>query len=421
MGWLFFDKILRMGIGVIVGVLVARYLGPKLFGLLNYAQSLVALFAPVASLGLDNIVVRNIIREPKSILDILGTTFILKLIAALFVVGIMTGTIVIGDSGNTEIHLLVAIIAMGMVVQAFDTIDFWFQSQVLSKNTVIAKNAAFIIISLFKVLLIYIKAPLVAFAWAGTVELALGAIGLVLIYWRSGNNPLKWQASFLTAKQLLRESWPLIFSSLTIVIYMRIDQVMLGRMLGASAVGIYSAAVRISEVWYFIPMAVFSSIAPYITETKKNNEQAYYERLQYLFNGMVGTAIVIAIIVSLSADKLIIMLFGSEYSAAGPVLTIHIWAAIFVFLGVVRGLWIINEGLMKWAFATNVIGAIMNILLNLMLIPLYGIIGSAVATVFSYMIATYLACGFYKKTRIIFYMQTRSLFWIFYKFCQNRS
>lgn len=409
MGWLFFDKFFRMGIGLFVGVWVARYLGPEKYGTLGYAQAFVALFATFASLGLDSIVIRDIVNDPSCKDETLGTAFSLKLAGGFLTTVLSVAAIYLLRPEDTLTLYLVGIIAIGTVFQSFSTIDFWFSSQIQSKYTVYAQNIAFVIISVIKVVLILRQAPLIAFAWAALAEVIIGSAGLVAFYRLNGYSMRKWKNNWFRARQLLNQSWPLILSGVTIMIYMRIDQIMLGQMVGQYAVGIYTSAVKLSEVWYFIPSAIVASLTPALLDAKKVNETLYYLRLQKIFNLLAVIAYSVALPMTFLSHWIITILFGAEYGAAGPVLAIYIWAAVFVFQGVARGVWIVAEGLMKFSLATTFAGLVINVVLNYLLIPIYGPIGSALATVFSQFVASVGSNYFYDKTRTIGKMQMKSL------------
>lgn len=410
--WLFADRILRMVIGLIVGLWVARYLGPEQFGLYNYAIAFVALWGTFATLGLDSIVVRDIVREPSCRDETLGTAFVLKFLGGIAILLLTTGTISLLRPNDNLAYWLVAIIAAGTVFQAFDTTDFWFQSQVQSKYSVYGKTTAYLVVNLIKVALIQMHAPLIAFAWAALAEIALGAVGVVVAYRVKGQHLRAWRFSFFRAKALLKQSWPLIFSGIVIMIYMRIDQLMLGMLIGDKAVGIYSAAVKVSELWYFVPGAIVNSVFPSIIEAKTISENLYYERLQKILNLMSILSYAIAIPVTLFSSKIITLLYDESYLEAGPILATHVWAGVFVSLGVTRSSWIIAEGLMKFSFATTAAGAVINVILNLFLINRYGGMGAAVATVIAQFFASYGANAFYPKTKRIFIAQTKSLLMI---------
>ncbi|MFK0731113.1 MAG: flippase [Gloeotrichia echinulata GP01] len=408
-GWLFADRIVRMGVGLIVGVWVARYLGVEQYGTFNYATAFVALFQPVATLGLDSIVIHSIVGEPEKRGQILGTAFRLKLLGGVAWFLLALGSIFVFRHDDNLTISLVAILASVGIFQSFDTIDLWFQSQVQSKYTVLAKNTAFVIATLLKVLLINMQAPLIAFAWVTLAEVCFGAIGLAISYKVNGYSVRLWRWSFPLAKTLLKESWPLILSGLSVVIYMKIDLIMLGQMIGNSSVGIYSAAARISEIWYFIPMGIVSSVAPTIYAAKKSSETLYYKRIKQLLRLMVLLSSAVAIPMSFLSGTVIATLFGNGYAEAGPILAIHVWSSLFVFMGVATSPWFIAEGLTTFSLRRTLIGAITNVVLNIFLIPPYAGVGAAIATVISQAFASFFSNVSHSKTRKIFFIQLQSI------------
>jgi polysaccharide transporter, PST family len=410
MGWLFADRIIRMGIGLFVGIWVAKYLGAEQFGLLSYAMAFVTLFSTLSTLGLPYLVIQKIICEPEKRDQILGTTFLLQFFAGMVSLLLSLGTICVVRHGDFLMLSMVAILASSAIFQSFDTIDLLFQAQIQSKYTVLAKNSAFSIIALGKIVLITIHAPLLAFAGANLAEAVFGAIGLVVCYKNQYPSQFKWFWDTSLAKTLLSESWPLILSGLTIVVYMKIDQIMLGQMVGTHAVGIYSAAARISEVWYFIPTAIASSVSPAIYAAKKESDESqYYRRISQSLRLLSFAALLISVPMSFLSGKVVFMLFGQEYAASGLILAIHIWAALFVFIGAGSASWFVAEGLTHFSLRRNFLGAIINLVLNFFLIPIYEGAGAAIATVLSYAVAGFLANAFHPKTRKLFDIQLRAL------------
>jgi PST family polysaccharide transporter len=407
--WLFADRILRMGFGLVVGIWVARYLGVQQFGLLNYAIAFVAIFNPLANLGLDVVVVRRLVADPTQQQSILGTSFWMRFVAGwLTWLAVIIGIYLLRHDDAMTI-VTVTILGAANIFQSFDTIDLWFQSQVRSKYSVLAKNAAFIATTSIRVVMVLSHAPLVAFVVAILLEAVLGAVGLLIVYKQQGYLVKLWQWSRSLAQDLLRESLPLILSGLTIMIYMRIDQIMLGQMIGDKAVGVYSAATRISEVWYFIPMTVSSSVMPSIFNAKEISEELYYQRIGGLNRGLTWLAIAVAIVMTFVSKPLIVMLFGNSYIESGTILAVHIWASVFVFSGVATSGWFIAENLSYLSLYRTLSGAIVNILLNIFLIPIYGGLGAAIATVIAQAVASFISNGVNPKTRKLFKIQIKSL------------
>jgi O-antigen/teichoic acid export membrane protein len=414
-GWLFGDQILRMAVGLLVGVWIARYLGPEQFGLLNYAMAFVALFGAIASLGLNGIVVRDLVKMPEDANTILGTAFLLQFVGGFLAFGLVLFAIGFARPDDSLSKLMVAVLGFVMVFKSTEVVKYWFESQVKSKYTVWIENGAFLLFAAVKVALILGEASLMAFVWAAFAEGVLVAAGLLGIYaWRGGklNN---WRPHFIRAKILLKDSWPLILSGLAVMVYMRIDQIMLGQMLGDEAVGIYSAALRISEVWYFIPTAIVASVFPSIIEAKKQSESLYYQRLQKLYDLVVFLALAVAVPMTFLSKWLIGLFFGDNYWEAGDVLALHIWTGLFVSMGVASSRWYLIENLQMLAFTRTLIGAFVNILANLLLIPKFGVQGAAIGTLLSQAAAAYLFDFLHPKTRGVFWMKSKS-FIPFYRY-----
>ena len=423
--WLFGEKILRIVVGLFVGIWVARYLGPEQFGLFSYAQSFVGLFTAIATLGLDGIVVRELVKDESRRDELIGTAFWLKILGALGVL-IVLAIAVNFTSNDSYTNSLVFIIASATIFQSFNVVDMYFQSKVLSKYIVYANVISLFISSIVKITLILNEAPLIAFAWVILFDSFILASGFIYFYLKNRRHneqpnrysvfdtesSFAWKFNKSTAFSLLKDSWPLILSGIVISIYMKIDQVMIKEMMNAEAVGQYAAAVRLSEAWYFIPMVIASSLFPAIINAKKQSEELYYARLQKLYSLMVWLAIAIALPMTFLSDWVVHFLYGEQYNQAGSVLMIHIWAGVFVFLGVASGKWLLSENLQIFSTVNTSIGAIVNIWLNYILIPKIGVSGAAWATLISYFVAAYLCLLFFKKTRINFANLSKSLFFI---------
>lgn len=407
-GWLFFDKILRMGVGLIVGVWVARYLGPEQFGLFNFASAFVGMFGAIAGLGLQGVVVRDLVREPSSKEEILGSAAALQLVSGFVAYGLILATIFWLRPDDALTKTIVAILGSMMLFKASEVAVCWFESQVLSKFTVWVQNGTFLVFASIKVLLILQGASLIAFAWVTMVEGMVVAMMMLIVLGVRGPWARQLRVTVARAKSLLADSWPLLLSGVSVMIYMRIDQIMLGQMVGDEAVGIYGAAVRISEVWYFVPMAIVSSVFPAILGAKERDEDLYYNRLQRLFDLLVWVSIGVAFPMTFLSTTIISLIFGVAYESAGPILAVHIWAAIFVFLGVASGQWFLAENRQGLGLQRSVLGMIVNILLNIALIPQFGALGAAWATVVSYAIAAMFADILQAETQLIFLMKARS-------------
>lgn len=406
--WLVAERLLGMAINFVVVIYVVRYLGSANFGKLSYCISFVGLFEAIAKLGLDDIVVRNLVREKEHSNTILGSSFVLKLIGSLAACSlILVSILTFNDDWQTRWMTL--IIAFGLVFTSFDVIDYWFQSQVQSGAIAIVRSIQLILSSLTKLIFVIWQFPLIAFVWLVLIDYSVKAIAIIWVYWRHHYSLFNWRFNWSQASRLLKDSFPLILSGVMVAIYMKIDQVMLGNLANDRAVGNYAAAVRFSEIWYFIPIAICSSVYPAIIQAKQRSEQEYYSKLQQLYDLMVWMALAIAIPMTFVAKPLMIKLLGAEYAEAGEILAWHIWAGVFVFLGVARSKWLMVENFTVFSFATTSIGALTNVVLNFFLIPTYQGNGAAIATVISYAIAAYFACFFYRPMFKTGWMLTKAI------------
>ncbi|HCJ28762.1 MAG TPA: flippase, partial [Pseudomonas sp.] len=314
------------------------------------------------------------------------------------------------EVGGTEFWMLL-IVASAIFFQTFDVVEYWFQSQVQAKYPAIAKSSAILLSAGLKLLLVFSGAGVVAFAFAHTAQFMMAALILAILYkGTTAVSVMSWKASFAKARELLSQGWILYVGSIFAVIYMKIDQVMLKWMVGAEEVGVYAVAAQLSEAWYFLPTAIVASFFPKLIKLHAADATRFNQRFQQLFDVLFILAIAVALLVTLVAGPLISLLFGTEYQNSASILTIHIWAGVFIFMRAAFSRWILIEGALMFSLVTQGLGALANIGLNALLIPHYGGEGAAMATLISYAIASYAALLVHKKTRPVFYMMTKSMF-----------
>jgi O-antigen/teichoic acid export membrane protein len=397
-----------MLISFVVTIFVVRYLGPEDFGVISYAMSFAALFSAFAILGLESIIIRELVKNPEKRDELLGTGFWLRTIgAAISIIVIIITLFIIQEKFTLSVFILIA--AASHFFQSFQIIDYFFRAKVQAKYSVYVQFSAMLLSSVFKVILILVGAPLIYFVIAFSVEFVLAAAGFLIAYKANKLSVFNWHFSRLLGKELMKDSWPLILSGIMVSLYMRIDQVMLKYMMDEKSVGYYAAAVRLSEAWYFIPVAICNSLFPAIVNAKNVSEVFYQNRMQKLYDLLAFIAIIIALPVTFFSNQIITILYGNEFISSAPVLTIYIWAGVAVFLGVASNQFLINENLTKFSFFRTALGTISNIILNFFFIPVMGITGSALATLISYSIATF-SIGISKQTYTHFWMMVKSLF-----------
>jgi PST family polysaccharide transporter len=416
--WLFGYTIYRIIIVLFVTVWLARYLGPNNFGVFNYSLSFVTLLSVISTLSLDKLINKKILQPLSNQNEILGTSFVLRILGTILLINIAAFTIRIIRFDDSLVFSLVVIFSVSYIFKSFDVIKYWLESQVEAKYSSIAEAISITLSSIIKLLLIRYEAPLIAFAWAVFAETLFMAVGLIIFYKLKSHSVFLWRSSKKTMIDLLNEAWPLIFAGAFYLIYTRIDQIMLGEMIGNESVGVYAAAVKISEGLLVIPTVIATSFFPAMLNTRNKNNNLYLARTQHLLNIMVIIGLSAGICVYILATPIITIVFTESYRESSTVLSIHVWGATFTAMSTISFRYFIAEGLQKTSFYRGLTGLFINIFLNYMLIPKYGTSGAALATVISQVIALYLFNVVNNSTRKIFYMQTKALLLIgiFYTF-----
>lgn len=409
LGWLVTERLVRLVFNVGVGILVARYLGPAQFGTLNYALALVAIGLAISEAGVEAFVKRELIRDPERAAAVLGAAWRLRLIAG----GLCYATSLMWAAWSETDRVasaLVAILGLMLFQPALAVSDLWLHARLQARLAIRARLAALIIGALGRVVLVILGTPLVAFAIIAVVE---AAIAVVLLNWTARTAGRPDHAVFVTSDEMSRlwnDSWPLLLSAITVILYMRIDVVMLRQMSSETDAGTYAAAVRLSELASFFPAAIVTSLLPGLLSAKADGADAYGRSLQRLFDLNALVAYAVAIPMVLLAPWIVGLAYGESFAPAGPVLAVHGATLMWAALGVVRGQFCVNEGLTHFHLLATSAGAVLNMLLNFIFIPRYGAVGAAWGTLIAQGFAAWVSSFCFQPVRRCAVMQTRALF-----------
>jgi len=435
--WLFSEQILRLIAGFFVGVWIARYLGPEKFGLFSYALAFVFIFQGIAKLGLDGIVVRDLVQEPEKRDVYLGTSFWLKLLGGIITFLIITIILVIQSLLTshfspltshfslltshffTETNIYILIIAFGIIFQSFEVIDFYYQATVQAKYISIRRIVQLILSSIIKIFLVLIGADLILFVLVSLFDIISLSIMGWLIYRSQGLPNFVRYFDIGIGKKLLKDSWPLLLSSITIMIQARIDQVMLKQFIGFRELGNYVVALNIIEALAFVPMILHQSLLPAIVEAKKQSKDIYYNRLLNYYRLMFSLFLIVFIILFFYGDVITRFLYGSKYIIASQIISIMAFRLFFAYMGVAKGAFITTENLFRYSLITSIVGAILNVILNYILIPQFKSTGAILSSFISFFITIFLFDLFYSRTRINFILMMQAIL-TFYRIRLNR-
>lgn len=408
-GWATLGRIVRVLTETLVSIFVARYLGPSDYGLMNYVVSFVAIFTTISVFGLDNIEIREIAKPENDKNEILGTAFRLRLIFAFIAfVSIIVALFFSGADYYTSI--LIIIYSTSVILSTFNLIRNYFTAIVNNKYIVITEILRCFVGALIKVVLLLIKAPLIFFIIALAFDFFLVAGGYVATYNKLVGSIKEWTFNKEKAKYLIRESFPLLLSGAAVIIYQRIDQVILKGLLNNEAVGYFSVAAKFSEFILFVPLIISQTVSPILVGYYSSNKDVYKVKSQQFMDITVWASVALSFIVSLLSYPLIRYTFGVQYLAAVPVLQVMSFKVIGMALSNSCGQLIVIEGIQKWAVIRNLIGCVICVVSNYLLIPKFGVVGSAYATLVTVAFSGCIGNLFIPPYKHFFKQQISSLF-----------
>ncbi len=377
-GWLIGGKVLNKIIAFIVGVLTARYLGPSNYGLINYAAAYTTFFASICTLGINSIIVKNFLDYPEEQGETLGTAICMRVVSSLFSAVMITGIVFIVDHREPLTICVVALSSLSLIFQVYETINYWFQSRLMSKYPAIASNIAYVAVSVFKIILLVTGRDVRWFALSNALDYIVAAAFLFYIYRRQSGQKLKF--SWSKGKQLLSKSHSFIIAGLMVSVYASTDKFMLKQQLTEASVGYYSLASSLSVTWAFVLSAIIDSLYPVIVQAFQKDYRLYEKKNRQLYAIVFYVCVAVSLIITVSANPLIAFLYGEQYLPAVEPLRIVVWYTAFSYLGVARNAWMVCENKQKYLNYLYFSAAVINVVLNAVLIPVWGASGAAAAS-----------------------------------------
>lgn len=377
-GWMVFVQIYQMLVSLVVGVISARYLGPSNYGVINYVASFVSFFTIVCALGLETVVVKEVVdnREHEGL--VLGTSIAMRFVAgALSMVSICIIVFVL-NNGDRTMTIVAFMQSLALLFNSTLVIENWYQSNLKSRTPVLIKSFTYTVASAYKVVLLILGMGVEWFAFSTSLDAMLIAILYLAIYKRDGRSPLRF--SFRTARQLFSLSHHLMIAYIMAVVYNQMGKIMIGQLIGMSSVGVYAAAATICNMWLFVPRALSDSASPIVMDLSGHDHDKYKLRLAQLVSGIFWIGVVFALILSALSGFVIDVLYGADYADAQQPLMIIIWSTVFSSLSYARSIWMLCEDKQRYTKMIMVWGVLVNLVLGFVLIQAIGICGAAFAT-----------------------------------------
>lgn len=376
--WIIGIQIVKSLLGLVISMLTARFLGPSDFGLINYAASIVAFVTPIMYLGLNGVLVQEIVNTPEKEGEILGTSVTMTFLSSLLcVIGVISFAAAV-NRGERETVIVCALYSMLLIFQSLELLNYWFQAKLLSKYASGVALFAYAVISGYKIYLLAAHKSIYWFALSNALDYMIIVMGLFIVYKRLAGGRLKFNLS--TAKRLWGKSRYYIVSNMMIAIFAQTDRIMLKLMINDAATGYYSAAVACAGMTGFIFTAIIDSFRPLIFDDKKTDEIRYEKDMCRLYGIIIYLSLLQSLVITLFSGLIIKILYGAAYSASINALKLIVWYTTFSYLGSVRNIWILAENKQKYLWIINLSGALANVALNYILIPIMGIMGAALAS-----------------------------------------
>lgn len=395
--WLISGKIAQMLLSLIVGILTARYLGPSNYGLIGYGAAFVAFFTALCTLGINYVIIKDFVDHPEDQGLAVGSVIFLRGISSLCSAAMIVGISCVLDANEPLTIVVVALCSISLFFQIFDTLNFWFQSRYQSKVTAVVTFIAYFATSLYKIVLLVLQKDVRWFAFANSIDfIVLGAL-LLIMYYRYGGPKLKF--SWKKGKYLLSKSYHYILSGMMVAIYGQTDRLMLKQMLDESSVGYYTIAATVSTMWVFILAAIIDSIVPTIMRLHKNDYCAFERKNCQLYSIVFYASMGVSLLITIFADFIIRLMYGEAFVPSASVLKIVTWYTAFSYLGVARNAWIVCENNQKYLKYMYFGAAVLNVLMNYFMIPVWGAEGAAMASLLTQIATSIVLPCFFKPMR----------------------
>lgn len=372
--WIMFGRIFQIVLTFVTTMLVTRYLGPTQYGQITLAFSYVALFIPIGALGLNDLLVKELLDHKEENNSIIGTAIIMRLFSSCFSIIVIYFVVKI-ISNNPILPVLAVLQGISLIFRVFECINYFYQSRLFSKKAGIINAVAYSLTAIFRIVCLIIKKDIYWFAFAVSLDFIVIAILLLFTYLKDGNS-LCFSKKY--AKLLISKSRPYLFSGIMTVVSGKADSILLGNMIDETTVGYYSAATTLCNAWPFVLTAIIDSASPIIIDLYAIDKEGYKKRLKQLYASIFYISLFVAVIFTVFSKLIITIVFGSAYIPASVPLKIVCWNTIFSYFGVARFIWMQCEDKYYLERVLTLIGLIFNLACNYILISKYGIIGASI-------------------------------------------
>lgn len=381
--WIIGCKLMQAVLNLVITMLTARFLGPSGYGLINYADSIAAFLVPIMELGFAGVLVQELIDHPEDEGRIMGTSMLLSVVSSLFCIGGVVGFAFVANAGEPLTLTVCFLYSISLTFRAVELMRYWFQAKYRAKEVALVSLVAYVLVSAYKVVLLVLGLDVRYFAMSFALDYALIDLFLLILYKKRGGAHMRMDGR--VARRMLSSGKYYILSGMMVVIFAQTDKIMLKNMVSDAEVGFYSAAATCAAMTGFVFQAIVDAYRPYIFESLQRSRALFSLNMRRLYSIILYACLLESVVLALLARPAILILYGEGYLASVPILRVSVWYMTFSFLGVVRNVWLLAMGRQKYQWSINLLGALANVVLNFLLIPLWGAVGAAAASLVTQM------------------------------------
>lgn len=397
--WIMFSRVYQIAVNLVVSVLSVRYLGPSNYGLINYAASFSSLFTAFCTLGIDEVMVNELITKPQKQGKLIGTAIVMRICSSIFSVLTICLIVYALNPGKALTFWVTLLYSFGLVMQSLEVVKYFYQQRLMSKVTSLLTFFVRTIVAVYKIFLLALDKNVLWFAASNVVDHGVFGILLVLCYYHQKDPHQGFRFERSLAKDLMTKSHHFVLSGLMVALYGQMDKIMLKHLMDEAQVGFYSVATTVNNYWPFILTAIIQSARPVIIELFEKDKALFKKRLAQLYSAIIGISAVAAIGISVFAKPIILLLYGDGYLSSVNALRIVTWSTAFSYLGVARSIWVVSNGQQHFEKYLAAIGAVCNAILNYLMIPVWGICGAAIATLITQVVTNFFCGVFFRPLR----------------------
>lgn len=408
-GFYFFERIYLLVLGVVLYTFLARAYGPETMGVFSYAQTLVSFAAPFLAAGAEAIVIRELVRKKDRRPVVMGAAFVLITTSTVVVMILPLGYALLSSASSPLAFTIAVLLSLSFLPNGLLVIEHFFKANMRAASVVLPRTIVLTVSIGIKIALAWSGYPIVYIAAATAIEAAVLSVALVTVYVRQGYSPLQWRFNRAEAWFMFRQAFPAMVSAVAVLLFFRVNHVLLAQLSNYAELGKYSAAFQMFQLTGMLPLVLFSTIYPRLVALHGSDNAYFYRIINWLYFGFALASYSICVLAYLFSDFAIHLLLGPKFAGAGGVLSILIFSSVFTFLGSVRAQEINIYNLPGYHLINALVGLAVLVPISLVLIPRYGAVGAAWGVTTGCFVSGVLTSFIFPRTRAAGVAQLRAL------------